>query len=146
MYAGSDPRSSSTIPVYPGVPMVKFPTPPWARRRDRCPNCLAKVVDDRAVVCDACGYQLRLPRISIAGLLLIAVAIASFFVNVFGNFLFPWPLRPFGIRIPLVDTSTLSDVFWVGVILIVAGAIATFAGAYAVRRRSDLVLARGPAA
>ena len=126
--------------------MVTLPRPPWARRHERCPNCLAKVVDDRASVCDACGYQLRVPRTALVGLLLIAAAVGSFVVSVFGDFLFPWPPRPFGIRIPIIDTSTLSDVFWFGVVLLFVGSATAFAGAYAVRRQSDRVRARGPTA
>lgn len=125
--------------------MVRLPTPPWARRRERCPNCLAGLPDDRAVVCDRCGYQLRFPRASTVGLVLIALGVGSFLISAFGGWIFPWPPRPFGVRIPVVDTATLSDVFWAGVVLLLAGTAAAMAGAYSVRRRSDEI-ARGRAA
>jgi len=119
--------------------MVRLPTPPWARHHERCPNCLAKVVDEKAVVCDACGYQLRVPLAAIVGLFLIALAVGSFMISAFGNWLFPWPPRPFGWQIPLVDGMTLSDVFWVGVALLLAGFATAGGGAYSVRRKSDEV-------
>ncbi len=120
-------------------------TPPWARRRDRCPNCLANLPDDRAAVCDRCGYQLRLPRTSVAGLVVIVIAFGCLLVSAFANWIFPWPPRPFGWRIPIVDTSTPTDLFWVGAVLAVLGGVATLAGAYAVRRRSDRAISRGSA-
>lgn len=121
--------------------------PPWARHLERCPNCLAKVPDDRAVVCDDCGYQIRLPRIAVLGLLLIAAAIGAFFASIFGDYLFPFPAMPFGLRIPFLESPTPDDLrslaLWAGGLLLLTGIVAAFAGAYAVRRRADQVLARG---
>jgi len=129
--------------------MPLLPRPPWARPRERCPNCLAKTPDERALVCDRCGYQLRLPRIAIAGLALIAASLASFFVSVFGGYLFSWPdlslVRP--LLQPLIGSPTPADLanlyFWAGIVLVLAGMATAFGGARAVRRKSDRVLSGG---
>lgn len=123
--------------------MVTFP---WARSpRERCPNCLDRLPDTRAVVCDRCGYQLRLPRVSLVGLALVAAAIGSFFVSVFGGYLFPWPALPF-VKIPFLEHPSPADLtalfLWLGVLLLFAGIATAFAGAYAVRRRGERVLGR----
>ena len=125
--------------------MALLPRPPWARPRVRCPNCLAKTPDERALVCDRCGYQLRLPRISLVGLALIAVAVGSFVLSAFGGYLLPWPAIPFGLKIPFLGSPTPADLanlaFWIGTTLLAVGIAAAYAGAYAVRRAGDRVLA-----
>ena len=130
--------------------MPILPRPPWARPRERCPNCLAKTPDERALACDRCGYQLRTPAISLVGLGLLLVGIGNLFLSVFGGFLFPWPAMPFGFRIPFLETPTPDDLanlaLWIGVVLLLAGIAAAYAGAYLVRREGDKVLARGRAA
>ncbi len=130
---------------------MKLPPPPWARRRERCPECLAKLPDDRALVCDRCGYQLRLPRIALVGLALFLAAVASFVASAFGGDVFPWPDLSFlrWLLEPLIGRPTPADLtnwsFWTGVFLALAGTGATYAGAYSVRRRADLVRAHRPA-
>jgi len=127
--------------------MVRLPTPPWARRRERCPNCLAKLPDDRALVCDVCGYQLRVPRIALAGLVLIGGAVGALFMGVFGGDIIPFPGIPFGLKIPFLEHPTPADLralsLWVGGGFLVAGSALAYAGAYAVRRKGERVLARG---
>ena len=126
--------------------MGLLPTPPWARRRDRCPSCLETIADDRAPVCDRCGYQLRVPRASLAGIALLLAAFANFFLSVFGGWLIPFPPMPFGLSIPFLESPTPDDLralaFWVGAVLVLAGVVAAFAGAYAARRRTERALAR----
>ena len=134
------------VPGISRASMVTLPPPPWARApRERCPNCLDKIPDDRAIVCDRCGYQLRLPRVSLVGLALLAASVASFFVSVFGGFLFPWPRTPF--PIPFLERPTPEDLqnlsLWVGVVLLLAGIAAASAGAYVARRSTGRVVARG---
>ena len=122
------------------------PTPPWAHPRTRCPGCLEPIADDRAPVCDRCGYQLRLSRAGLAGILLLVAAFANFLVSVFGGWLFPFPAMPFGLRIPFLESPTPDDLralaFWIGAVLVVAGVAAAYAGAYATRRRADRTRAR----
>jgi hypothetical protein len=121
--------------------MVTLPRPPWARRRERCPNCLDRIADDRAAVCDRCGYQLRLPRASLAGIALVVAAFVNFFASVFGGSLFPFPEMPFGLTVPFLESPTPEDLrtvaFWLGAVLVLAGVVAAYAGAYAVRRRGE---------
>ena len=126
-----------------------MPRPPWKTVIERCPNCLAKTPDQKALVCDACGFHLRLPKIAILGLVLFAGAIGSFVASVFGGYVLPWP-DFFGLtRIlePILGRPTPEDLsnwsFWTGVLLALAGSVATFAGAYSVRRMGDRVRARG---
>jgi len=125
--------------------MAFLPRPPWARPRERCPNCLAKTPDERALVCDRCGYHLRLPRVSVVGLGLIFVAVGSFVLSVFGGYLFPWPAMPFGLRVPFLESPTPADLstlaLWIGGVFLAVGIAAAYAGAYAVRRAGDRVLA-----
>ena len=96
-------------------------------------------------MCDRCGYHLRLPRVAVVGLGLILVAVGSFVLSVFGGYLFPWPAMPFGLRIPFLDSPTPADLsnlaLWIGVALLAVGVAAAYAGAYAVRRAGDRVLA-----
>lgn len=117
------------------------PTPPWARRRDRCPGCLEPVADDHAPTCDRCGYQLRLSRAALAGIVLLVAAFANFLMSVFGGWLLPFPPMPFGLRIPFLESPTPDDLralaFWIGAVLVVAGVAAAYGGAYAARRRTD---------
>ncbi len=126
--------------------MPLLPRPPWARPRERCPNCLAKTPDARALVCDRCGYQLRLPRLTVAGIALIVFALGNFFMSVFGGFLFPWPALPFGWRLPFLASPTPADLsrlaLWIGGIAFLAGTAVAFAGAYRVRRAGDRVRAQ----
>lgn len=125
--------------------MGLLPPPPWARPRERCPKCLDRVPDDRAVVCHACGYQLRMPRVSLVGLALLAAGMGSFLLSAFGGYLIPWIDLPF-LR-PLLGSPTPDDLaawaLWLGVALLLVGIAAAGAGAYAVRRRSEQVVARG---
>jgi len=129
--------------------MSLLPRPPWARPRERCPNCLAKTPDDRALVCDRCGYQLRLPRIAMVGLGLIAAGIGGFLASVFLGVILPWPAMPFNVKIPYLESPSPADLSnlaqWIGGILLVAGIALAYTGAYVVRRRGDEVIARGPA-
>ena len=126
--------------------MSLLPRPPWARPRERCPNCLAKTPDERALVCDRCGYQLRLPFVAVAGLGLIAAGIASFLAYAFMGWILPWPAMPFGIKIPFLENPSPADLsnlaLWLGGILLAAGVVAAYSGAYVIRRQSDRVLAR----
>lgn len=119
-------------------------TPPWARRPERCPNCLDPVLDDLAVVCDRCGYQLRMPRVSLVGLFLIALGIGSLLVSAFGGFLIPWIDLPF-LR-PLIGSPTPEDLatwyLWLGVVTLLLGIAAASAGAYAARRETERVVAQ----
>ena len=129
--------------------MSLLPKPPWARPRERCPNCLAKTPDALALVCDRCGYQLRMPRVAGVGLGLIAAGIGSFLASAFMGWILPWPAIPFGLKIPYLENPTPADLsnlaLWIGGIFLLAGIAAAFSGAYVVRRQSDRVLARGPA-
>lgn len=127
--------------------MVKLPTPPWARRREFCPNCLDRIADQRALVCIRCGYQLRLPRISIVGLGAIGAGIAGFLVSAFGGWIVPFPQLPFGVKIPFLENPTPADLqalaAWTGGVLLLLGIILAFSGAYSVRRRTNEVVRRG---
>ena len=129
--------------------MTLLPRPPWVRPRERCPNCLAKTPDERALVCERCGYQLRLPRVAVVGLGLIAAGITSFLASAFMDWILPWPAMPFGVKIPFLENPTPADLsnlaLWIGVVFLAAGIAAAYSGAYVVRRRGDQVLARGPA-
>jgi CDP-diglyceride synthetase len=129
--------------------MVKLPTPPWARRRERCPNCLVRLPDDRTYVCDRCGYQLRLPAVSLIGLGAIAAGVGSFLMSAFGGFVLPFPPMPFGLKIPFLENPTTEDLQtlagWLGALLLFAGTVLAFAGAYAVRRRSERAVRGRPA-
>jgi len=117
------------------------PTPPWARPRTHCPNCLERIADDRAPVCDRCGYQLRLSRAGLAGIVLLLAAFANFLLSAFGGWLVPFPAMPFGLRIPFLESPTPDELralaFWTGAVLSVAGVAAAYGGAYAARRRTD---------
>lgn len=97
-------------------------------------------------MCDACGYQLRLPRVAVLGLLLIAAAIGAFFAAVFGGYLLPFPAMPFGLKVPFLESPTQDDLrtisLWGGLVLLFAGIVLASAGAYAVRRKTDRVLTR----
>jgi len=126
--------------------MVKLPTPPWARRREFCPNCVERVADERSFVCARCGYQLRMPRVSVVGLGAIAAGVASFLMSAFGGWAIPWPAMPFGLAIPFLENPTPEDLqnlsAWLGAVLLLAGIALAYAGAYSMRRRSDKVTRR----
>jgi len=126
--------------------MVKFPTPPWARRREFCPNCVERIADERSFVCDRCGYQLRMPRVSVVGLGAIAAGIGSLLTSAFAGWVTPWPAMPFGLTIPFLEKPTPGDLqnlsAWLGALLLIAGIALAYAGAYAMRRRSDKVIHR----
>lgn len=126
--------------------MVKLPTPPWARRREFCPNCLNRIADARQLVCSRCGYQLRMPRLAIVGLGAIAAGIGSFLMSAFGGEVIPWPAMPFGLKIPFLENPTPADLrnlsAWLGGILLPTGIALAFAGAYDLRRRSGEIAGR----
>jgi hypothetical protein len=123
--------------------MVKLPVPPWKRRREFCPNCVERVADEASFVCPRCGYQLRMPRVSVIGLGAIAAGVGSFLMSAFGGWVLPWPSMPFGIKVPFLENPTPEDLqnlsAWIGAILLLAGIALAFAGAYSIRRRSDKV-------
>ncbi len=127
--------------------MVKLPTPPWARRRAFCPSCLDRIADPQALVCNRCGYQLRMPRVSIAGLGCIAGGIGSFLMSAFLGWVVPWPAMPFGLKIPFLENPSPEDLQvlagWIGGVLLLAGIALAFAGAYAIRRRTEQVVGGG---
>jgi len=124
--------------------MVKLPTPPWARRREFCPNCVGRIADERSFVCARCGYQLRIPRVSVVGLGAVAVGIGSLLLSAFGGWVIPWPAMPFGLTIPFLEKPTPGDLqnlsAWLGGLLLLAGIALAYAGAYAMRRQSDKVI------
>lgn len=124
--------------------MGLLPPPPWARMLERCPLCYDRLPDDRADVCDRCGYQLRTPTVSVVGLGLVVASMGSFFASVFGGYLFPWPELP--VALPFLESPTPDDLaavtLWLGAVLMLVGIVAVSAGAYAARRKSERIAAR----
>jgi hypothetical protein len=79
----------------------------------------------------------------LVGLGAIAAGIGSFLMSAFGGWVFPWPAVPFGLKIPFLENPTPADLqnltAWLGGILLLAGIVLAYAGAYSIRRRSDRV-------
>lgn len=139
------PTSLKYARVYGATSMVKLPTPPWAHRRETCPNCLERIADKKSLVCIRCGYQLRVPFVALVGLVAIAGGIGGLIMSAFGGDVIPWPAMP--VKIPFLENPTAADLrtlsAWLGGLALLLGSALAFAGAYMIRRRSDRVLRGG---
>lgn len=124
--------------------MVKLPTPPWARRREVCPNCLDRIADQRALVCVRCGYQLRLPRLAVVGLVALAAGTTCLLLSAMIHPPNAWPAMPFGLKIPFLESPSPADLqslfAWLGGFLLLFGIVLASVGAYQVRRRTERVI------
>ena len=93
---------------------------------DRCPRCFADLPEDAIWVCPTCGYSLRTPGISKAGLVLVLLGFVLLIGYVLGpdaigltSGLIPTPLANLLITF---FTEMIAAAFALGFLLVLAGA------------------------
>lgn len=95
-----------------------------------CPNCYARVPLEDALICEVCGYVLRMPALGKTGLIIIAIAEVLLLMYLVG--LDRFPFLDVGGSLSFIVENYLT----MATAVLVVGGFLTFASVLHIRRLS----------